>query len=114
MSNYKPLPHELTPTPDPNKRRNRKLIFFTMLAGILIGLVIMVLLAELDLTSDYILNKDNICQELVSNATLAGALEMINYTQTTGGIKIYYNGSMVDSDVCEYCNYLNTMETGGK
>ena len=46
------------------------------------------------------------CEDLINNATYTGALEMINYTQETGGIKIFYNGSLIDSDVCEYCTYL--------
>ena len=54
-------------------------------------------------------NNNEDCTEKIKQASYLTAYQMINYTQSTGNIKLLYNGSLADSNVCDYCNYINEL-----
>lgn len=106
----KPLPHEVPETQQKDNKTNYNtmglVILFTV--GIVVGIVI-ILIAITNNTSDKFYTNET-CQELINNSTMlaynTGLFDIINYTSSTGAIKIIYNNTVVDSNVCEYCDYL--------
>lgn len=109
MLDHKPLPqHE----PKTKPVDNTKLIFICISLGLFSGLII---------TTMAINNNDNFytnetCQELINNSSIisyqTGLFDIINYTSSTGAIKIIYNNSIVDTNVCEYCDYIQQINQG--
>lgn len=101
MIDCKSLPQEHKPVIVKN---NNAHIAIVLICGIIIGACLVNIYFKEGVIPGYYTNET--CSEMVTNASIIGAYQMINYTQSTGGIKIFYNDTIVDSNVCEYCDYL--------
>lgn len=109
MKNYKPLPQEQKPTPE-NKNH---LIIIALICGIIIGACLLNISFKEGFITGYY--TDEVCEDMVVNASIIGAYQMINHTQTTGEIYLFNNTAIIESDVCEYCGYLQQLNNeGGK
>lgn len=85
-------------------------ITIVLICGIIIGACLVNIYYKEGVLPGYYTNET--CKEMVVNASYIGAYQIINYTQTTGNIMLSSNGSIIRSNVCEYCEYLQGVVNG--